>query len=127
MPSTVITSYSIHYTKLYDTVQQALLENTFCLIGFSGDDPNFLQWIGWIRDNLGKDKTQKIYLVGVFDLSSARLQLLAQRGIIVVDLSCCDGIEKQDHKKALSRFFEYIRSKKPDALRWPYNPKTMLV
>lgn len=61
----------------------------------------------------------------MFDLSSARLQLLAQRGIIVVDLSCCHGIEKHDHKKALSRFFEYIRSKKPDALDWPYSPKTM--
>lgn len=117
--------YPHDYAPFVNTVQQALLENTFCLIGFSGDDPNFLQWIGWIRDNLGKDKTQKIYLVGVFDLSSARLQLLAQRGIIVVDLSCCDGIDKHDHKKALSRFFDYIRSKKPDALDWPYNPKTM--
>ncbi|MBO8092559.1 MAG: SIR2 family protein [Prosthecochloris sp.] len=117
--------YPHDYAPFVNTVQQALLENTFCLIGFSGDDPNFLQWIGWIRDNLGKDKTQKIYLVGVFDLSSARLQLLAQRGIIVVDLSCCDGIEKHDHKKALSRFFEYVRSKKPDALDWPYSPKTM--
>ena len=117
--------YPHDYAPFVNTVQQALLENTFCLIGFSGDDPNFLQWIGWIRDNLGKDKTQKIFLVGVFDLSSARLQLLAQRGIIVVDLSCCDGIEKHDHKKALSRFLDYIRSKKPDALDWPYNPKTM--
>lgn len=117
--------YPHDYAPFVNTVQQALLENTFCLIGFSGDDPNFLQWIGWIRDNLGKDKTQKIYLVGVFDLSSARLQLLAQRGIIVVDLSCCDGIEKHDHKKALSRVFEYILAKKPDALYWPYNPKTM--
>ena len=117
--------YPHDYAPFVNTVQQALLENTFCLIGFSGDDPNFLEWIGWIRDNLGKDKTQKIYLVGVFDLSSAKLQLLAQRGIIVVDLSCCDGIEKHDHKKALSRFFEYIRSKKPYALDWPYNPKPM--
>jgi len=117
--------YPHDYAPFVNTVQQALLENTFCLIGFSGDDPNFLEWIGWIRDNLGKDKTQKIYLVGVFDLSSARLQLLAQRGIIVVDFSCCDGIEKHDHKKALSRFFEYIRSKKSDALDWPYNPKSM--
>jgi hypothetical protein len=117
--------YPHDYAPFVNTVQQALLENTFCLIGFSGDDPNFLQWIGWIRDNLGKDKTQKIYLVGVFDLSSARLQLLAERGIIVVDLSCCDGIEKHDHKNALSRFFDYIRSKKPDALDWPYNPETM--
>ena len=117
--------YPHDYAPFVNTVQQALLENTFCLIGFSGDDPNFLQWIGWIRDNLGKDKTQKIYLVGVFDLSSARLQLLAQRGVIVVDLSCCDGIDKHDHMKALIRFFDYIRSKKPEALDWPYNSKTM--
>jgi len=117
--------YPNDYAPFVNTVQQALLENTFCLIGFSGDDPNFLQWIGWIRDNLGKDKTQKIYLVGVFDLSSARLQLLAQRGIIVVDFSRIHGIGKHDHKKALSRFFEYIRSQKPDALDWPYSPKTM--
>jgi hypothetical protein len=115
--------YPYDYAPFINTVRQALLENTFCLIGFSGDDPNFLQWIGWIRDNLGKDKIQKIYLVGVFDLSSARLQLLAQRGIIVLDLSCCHGIEKHDHKKALSRFFQYIRSKKPDALDWPHSPK----
>ncbi len=117
--------YPHDYAPFVNTVQQALLENTFCLIGFSGDDPNFLQWIGWIRDNLGKDKTQKIYLVGVFELSVARLQLLAQRGVIVVDLSCCDGIDKYDHQKALSRFFNYIRSKKPDTLDWPYNPKTL--
>jgi hypothetical protein len=116
--------YPHDYAPFVNTVQQALLENTFCLIGFSGDDPNFLQWIGWIRDNLGKDKTQKIYLVGVFDLSSARLQLLAQRGIIVVDLSCCDGIDKHDHMKALSLFFGYIRSKKPGALDWPYNSRS---
>ncbi len=116
--------YPYDYAPFVNTVQQSLLENTFCLVGFSGDDPNFLQWIGWIRDNLGRDKSQKIYLVGSFDLSSARLQLLAQRGIIVVDFSCCHGIEKHDHKKTLSRFFSYIRSKKPDALDWPYNPKT---
>ncbi|HDR15396.1 MAG TPA: hypothetical protein ENN79_07955 [Desulfobacteraceae bacterium] len=117
--------YPHDYAPFVNTVQQALLENTFCLIGFSGDDPNFFHWIGWIRDNLGREKMQKIYLVGVFDLSIASLQLLAQRGIVVVDLSCCHGIEKHDHKKALSWFFEYIRSKKPDALDWPCNPKTM--
>lgn len=117
--------YPHDYAPFVNTVQQALLENTFCLIGFSGDDPNFLQWIGWIRDNLGKDKTQKIYLIGVFDLPPARLQLLAQRGIFVVDLSCCDGIDKYDHKKALERFFEYMQSKNPNILDWPYKPQKM--
>lgn len=115
--------YPYDFAPFVNTVQQALLENTFCLIGFSGDDPNFLQWIGWIRDNLGKDKTQKIYLIGVFDLLPARLQLLAQRGIVVVDLSCCEGIEKHDHKKALERFFGYMQSNKPDVLDWPYKPQ----
>lgn len=117
--------YPHDYAPFVNTVQQALLENTFCLIGFSGDDPNFLQWIGWIRDNLGKDKTQKIYLIGLFDLSPARLQLLSQRGIIVVDLSFFNGVGKGDHERALRLFVEYIQTKKPDALDWPSNPKTM--
>ncbi len=116
--------YPHEYAPFVNTVQQALLENTFCLIGFSGDDPNFLQWTGWIRDNLGRDNTQKIYLVGVFDLSSARQQLLAERGIIVVDFSCCDGIERHDHKKALSRFFDYMMARKPNVLNWPYNRRS---
>jgi hypothetical protein len=113
--------YPYDFAPFVNTVRQAMLENTFCLIGFSGDDPNFLQWLGWIRDNLGKEKTQKIYLVGVFNLSSARLQLLAQRGVIVVDLSCIEDIGKDDHAKALKYFFDFVQSKKPDILNWPYN------
>lgn len=115
--------YPFDFAPFVNTVRQSLLENTFCLIGFSGDDPNFLRWIGWIRDNLGRDRIQKIYLVGVFNLSAATSQLLAHRGIIVVDLSCCEGIKKHDHFKALSMFFEYVRSKKPETLDWPLNPQ----
>ncbi|MDQ0290311.1 anti-phage defense-associated sirtuin Dsr2 [Oligosphaera ethanolica] len=117
--------YPHDYAPFVNTVQQALLENTFCLIGFSGDDANFQKWIGWIRDNLGKDKTQKIYLVGVFALSSAGLELLAQRGITVVDLSCCDGVEKNDHKQALSIFIKYLWNKNPNALDWPDNSSSI--
>lgn len=115
--------YPYDFAPFVNTVQQSLLENTFCLIGFSGDDPNFLQWLGWIRDNFGQEKTQKIYLVGVFNLSSARLQLLSQRGITIVDLSCCDGIGKKDHYKALNYFFEFIYSNKPNMLGWPCKTK----
>ncbi|MDD4394143.1 MAG: SIR2 family protein [Desulfobacterales bacterium] len=118
--------YPYDYAPFVNTVQQSLLENTFCLIGFSGDDPNFLQWIGWIRDNLGRDNTQKIYLIGIFNFSDAKLQLLEQRGIGVVNLSCCDGFGNGDNKKALNRFFWYIRSKKPNVLDWPYAPQNMV-
>lgn len=111
--------YPQDYAPFVNTVQQSLLENTFCLFGFSGDDPNFLQWIGWIRDNLKSDRTQKIYLVGLFDLSSARLQLLAKRGIIVVDLSGISGIRSKDHGMALKWFFDFLYRAKPNWRDWP--------
>ena len=50
-----------------------LLQGVFCLIGFSGDDPNFINWIEWVRDILERDGKPKkfeyynIYLLGVSD------------------------------------------------------------
>ncbi|MGL4411170.1 MAG: SIR2 family protein [Bacteroidales bacterium] len=37
--------YPLKYAPFVNTVQQSLLENTLCLVGFSGDDPNFLNWM----------------------------------------------------------------------------------
>lgn len=112
--------YPKKFAPFVNTVQQALLENTLCLIGFSGDDPNFLQWTGWIRDNLGTQNSPKIYLVGLFTLSDAQKKLLEQRNIVLVDLAQCPGV-KGDHYKALERFINYLLSKKEDdnRLGWP--------
>ena len=52
------------FSPFVNTVQQAMMETVFCLIGFSGNDPNFLSWSGWVRDNLG-DSAPRIYLVTV--------------------------------------------------------------
>ena len=38
--------YPSGYAPFVNTVRQSPLENTLCLIGFSGGDPNFLQWTG---------------------------------------------------------------------------------
>ncbi len=47
----------------------SLLQESYCLIGFSASDPNFIEWIKWVRDILEKDKTSnvdyKIYLIDV--------------------------------------------------------------
>ncbi|WP_162796219.1 SIR2 family protein [Pedobacter namyangjuensis] len=62
------------YPELHEAFTQvmriSLLQESFCLIGFSGVDPNFLGWINWVRDILSKSartaegkKTYKIYLV----------------------------------------------------------------
>ena len=108
--------YPSDHAPFVNTVRQSLLENTLCLIGFSGDDPNFLQWIGWIRDHLGRENTPKIYLVGVFDkLSEAERRLLDGRDLVTVDLSVVD----RDPGAALSVFMEYLRGRRTRALDWP--------
>lgn len=118
--------YPADFAPFVNTVQQSLLENTLCLVGFSGDDPNFLQWVGWIRDNLGNRKSPRIYLVGVFSLHSAQKKLLEKRNIVVVDLGDCPGVG-QDHYEALNRFCRYLSSRKEqdDRTDWPRGQTTL--
>lgn len=102
-----------------NTVQQTLIENALCLVGFSGDDPNFLQWIGWIRDNIGKDIASKIYLVGIFNFSTAQLNLLNKRNIVVLNMANCPNVT--DHYTALELFFDALTelTKEEDSESWP--------
>ena len=112
--------YPKEYAPFVNTVQQSLLENTLCLVGFSGDDPNFLSWIGWIRDNLGKDNSPKIYLIGILNLSEAQKKLLDNKNIVTLDLSCCVN-EKNNHQEALNLFLDFLQQegKVSDSLSWP--------
>ena len=113
--------YPSDHAPFVNTVRQSLLENTLCLIGFSGDDPNFLQWIGWIRDHIGSDTAPKIYLIGVFNtLNIADRQLLDRRGIVTLDLSEFST----DQGKALDAFLDYLTSRKPRAAEWPVVSET---
>ena len=104
-------SYPHRFAPFVNTVRQALLENTLCLIGFSGDDPNFLQWIGWIHDNLGRPRSPRLYLVGMFELSDSQRQLLERRNIVSVDMSEYPDIDVNDHTKALDRFIDLLKSR----------------
>jgi len=79
-------TYPRRFAPFVNSVQQALLENSMVLIGFSGDDPNFFEWTGWIRDELG-DKHAPIYLVGPLSLGQASRALLSRRGVTPIDLS----------------------------------------
>ena len=108
--------YPSDHAPFVNTVRQSLLENTLCLIGFSGDDPNFLRWIGWIRDHLGEETAPKVYLVGVFDeLTEADRKLLDRRGIVVVNLS---GFSSGAGGE-LGAFLDYLKSRKVRASDWP--------
>ena len=103
-----------------NTVQQSLIENTLCLLGFSGDDPNFLNWIGWIRDNLGQSNAPKIYLLGLLNLSVGEEQLLQKRNIIPINLKYLCSNKDCSHKMAIEKFVEYMNTKNtlPKKIEW---------
>ena len=79
-------TYPDKFAPFVNTVQQAMMESVFCLIGFSCDDPNFLQWSGWVRDNLGA-AAPKVYLAGWLDLSQHQRRMLEDRKVVVIDLA----------------------------------------
>lgn len=66
-------SYPQKHEAFTQYMRISLLKGCFCLFGFSGDDPNFISWITWVRDILGKafppdskpDNRFKVFLLSI--------------------------------------------------------------
>ena len=116
-------TYPKTHAAFVNTVQQSLVENILVLIGFSGTDPNFLNWIGWIRDNLGINFINKVYLISVDSISNAKRKLFNERNINVVDLTVFKNIMPNCTKTELVEFFvnELISRKSKDKLNWAFD------
>ena len=112
--------YPVTFAPFVNTVRQRLIESTLCLIGFSGGDPNFVQWVGWIQDTLGAHGSAKMYLLTI-GLSPSESKLLEQRNIVALDMSQYPDIGESDHYEALERFLDYLSYRKTDYdnLTWP--------
>lgn len=97
-----------------NTARQVFIENELCLLGFSGDDPNFLQWAGWVRDRLG-GRARRIYLVGALDLPPVKRRLLEARGVAPIDLAPAVRGEpaEQRHSIAISLFLAHLKAARP--------------
>jgi hypothetical protein len=115
-------TYPRRFAPFVNSVQQSLLENSFVLIGFSGDDPNFLEWTGWIRDELG-GKHAPIYLVGPLSLGNPERSLLTGRGVTPIDLSpILTGIRPADdvHAASIEWFLNSLWAARPPRPEtWP--------
>ena len=109
--------YPQKYAPFVNTVQQALIETTLCMIGFSGNDPDFLSWHGWLRDNLG-DNCPKIYLIGIYDdMYESERKILLDKNITPVNLNdLLNDKDKNDYKKAYLTFFDEIDANKKESL-----------
>ena len=73
-------TYPRRFAPFVNTVRQTLIENALVLVGFSGDDRNFLEWTGWIRDELGTHHCP-LYLVVARPLDDIQRRLLNERGV----------------------------------------------
>lgn len=93
-------TYPAQYPEFVNTVRQALLETVFCLIGFSGEDPNFLEWLGWVRDIMGK-RMAPIYMISIQDrrINDAEAALMKARGISLI---------QRPTELSINEFFEFI-------------------
>ncbi|MBO3760458.1 SIR2 family protein [Ciceribacter sp. L1K22] len=107
-------TYPVRYAPFVNLAQQVMLEHDVCLIGFSGIDPNFLAWSGWVRDTLNVS-ARRIRLVGVLKLSQVSRTVLERRNVTPIDLAplVSDVHPDEQHEKALRLFFSALSAFKP--------------
>ena len=119
-------TYPSRFAAFVNMTQQAIMENVFCLIGFSGDDPNFLYWSGWVRDRLGSS-APIVYLCGILNLTAARRQVLRERNVVPIDLSPKFPLADYPdtairHYAALDWLLDSLATgRPPNPMAWPVN------
>lgn len=119
-------TYPMKHAAFVNLARQVFIENELCLIGFSGDDPNFLQWAGWVRDHLG-GSARRIYLVGNLRLEGATRKYLEAHNIAPIDLAPLVKhlAARNQHAAATWIFLEEMRKAKPTpANEWRRTSRT---
>ena len=113
--------YPSKFAAFVNTVQQAMLETVLVLVGFSGDDPNFQRWLGWVRDNL-RGSAPKIYLAGWLDLPDHERRRLEGQNVVPIDLARCPEAQQwsRRHESAIRWFLQELHRGRPyPAEEWP--------
>jgi len=123
-------TYPSRFAAFVNLAQQAFMENVVCLVGFSGDDPNFLHWTGWVRDNLG-DSAPWIYLCGLLDLNDSQRRLLYRRNVTPIDLTPLFPTDKfpdsgERQRLAIEWLLLSFEAGRPfDLMDWPSEPRPL--
>ncbi|MEL6611081.1 MAG: SIR2 family protein, partial [Bacteroidota bacterium] len=116
--------YPRTHAPFVSLAQTLLAEHAVLLVGFSGDDPNFLQWSGWVRDHLPAS-APPLFLAGIHDLPPPKRTLLTSRGIAPIDLAPLFPRDTwndvgERHAAALKWLLAALAdARPPDPLDWP--------
>lgn len=103
-------TYPQVHPEFVNTVRQSLVESIFCLIGFSGDDPNFISWQGWLRDVMGEYAGPSYLITCDKSYDDSFKTLMNSRGIEVLNFA---ELDINDHKTGLDFFFTYLSQQDP--------------
>ena len=85
-------TYQNKHSAFVNLMRIDLLRNSFCIIGLSGSDANFLSWIRWVKDVLdkadGADEPRQSFFIYSSDssLSAGMMQMLKNHFITPVIL-----------------------------------------
>ena len=118
-------NYPTEHEAFTQLMKISLLQGTFCLIGFSGDDPNFISWVEWVRNVLAPEMRKnspnkldsfKIFLIAVGNYVPEKDKELFYKNhrIVVIPLrettvlSAIKGNISDDNKTLINRFFDYL-------------------
>ena len=99
-------TYPHRFPEFVSTVRQSLVENVLCLVGFSGDDPNFLNWIGWLRDVMGVQASPVYQITYNIQLHDSNIHLSHDLGLDIINLADIKDIK--GFPEALDFFLTYV-------------------
>lgn len=124
--------YPSKHEAFMQLMRVSLLKECFCLVGFSGTDPNFIAWITWVRDILEAKKSTvpesvdandiKIFFIDCFDspLDDATLQFFENHKIYRIVLPKIKNLlrptkpeptdPKEINKWLLDSFFAFMNN-----------------
>lgn len=110
--------YPEKFSPFVNMVQQSIMETTFVLIGFSGDDPNFNKWITWVLQNLG-DHMPRIYMIGYGQ--KYRKSELEEKGITLIDFKELYEGREAPFYSMFTDIFEFLAYKdREEKTKWPH-------
>ena len=96
-------TYQGKHEPFTSLMRLSMLQGRFCLIGFSGSDPNYLSWLQWMKDVLDKDGEDcgskdytKVFLILLQkeEIEPARELFYKNHHVQILNLSDRDVIEK---------------------------------
>lgn len=113
--------YPFKHEPFVDYMKISLLKGSFCILGFSGDDPNFLSWMSWVKEVIDKnpeiraelsqrDSARFFYIHSEDNpLPKDKRLLLKNHYIEYVELSKI--FNGNSHKERIAQFLDYLSPK----------------